>query len=296
VSAPRVAVVGDVMLDVIVRPNEDISPTSDTPSRVRVTRGGSGANLAMALRASGCEVVYIGAAGKDGARDIFLEAMRVGGVEVHLESVGAETGTVVALIGNDGQRAMLTDRGANSMLSEGFVLDQLSGDFDHVHVSGYLVLDAATRAMAIDALRFARDRGRSTSLDVCSVGPLRALGPVVFLEAATNAMQLFANEEEVLALVDASSVETALDRLDGMFDEVVVTRGANGAVSDVEGVRFYVPSLATEILDTTGAGDAATGTYLGARLLGEDPQTALGIAMAASARVVAEFGATQSGM
>jgi ribokinase len=250
----------------------------------------------MALRASGGEVVYIGAAGKDGARDIFLEAMRVGGVEVHLESVGAETGTVVALIGNDGQRAMLTDRGANSMLSEGFVLDQLSGDFDHVHVSGYLVLDAATRAMAIDALRFARDRGRSTSLDVCSVGPLRALGPVVFLEAATNAMQLFANEEEVLALVDASSVETALDRLDGMFDEVVVTRGANGAVSEVEGVRFYVPSLATEILDTTGAGDAATGTYLGARLLGEDPQTALGIAMAASARVVAEFGATQSGM
>jgi sugar/nucleoside kinase (ribokinase family) len=296
VSVPRVAVVGDVMLDVIVRPNEAISPTSDTPSRVRVTRGGSGANLAIALRASGCEVTYVGAAGKDGARDIFLDALRAGDVEVHLESVAAETGTVVALIGDDGQRAMLTDRGANSLLSEGFVLDQLAGDFDHVHVSGYLVLDPSTRQVAIDALRFARDRGRSTSVDVCSVGPLCALGPDLFLEAATNASQLFANEEEALALVGASDVETALDGLDDMFDEVVVTRGANGAVADVEGARFYVPSLATTVIDTTGAGDAATGTYLGARLLGEDPQTALGIGMAASARAVGEFGSTQPGM
>ncbi len=284
------------MLDVIVRPNEAISPTSDTPSRVRITRGGSGANLAIALRASGCEVLYVGAAGKDGARDIFLDALRAGDVEVRLETVAAETGAVVALIGDDGQRSMLTDRGANSLLSEGFVLDQLSGNFEHVHVSGYLVLDPATRGVAIDALRFARDRGRSTSLDVCSVGPLRAVGPAVFLEAATHAAQLFANEEEALTLVGASDVESALDRLDGRFDEVIITRGANGAVADVGGNRFSVLALATAVVDTTGAGDAATGSYLGARLLGEDPQTALGIAMAASARVVGEFGATQPGM
>jgi sugar/nucleoside kinase (ribokinase family) len=64
----------------------------------------------------------------------------------------------------------------------------------------------------------------------------------------------------------------------------------------VGGNRFSVLALATAVVDTTGAGDAATGSYLGARLLGEDPQTALGIAMAASARVVGEFGATQPGM
>jgi sugar/nucleoside kinase (ribokinase family) len=292
VSVPRVAVVGDVMLDVVVRPTEAISPTSDTPSRVRITRGGSGANLAIALRASGCEVVYVGAAGKDGAREIFVDSLRAGDVEVHLETVTAETGAVVALIGDGGQRSMLTDRGANSMLSEGFVLDQLSGHFDHVHVSGYLVLDRATRDVAIAALRFARDRGRATSLDVCSVGPLRVVTPEVFLGVATHSAQLFANEEEALALVGTHDVESALDRLDGTFDEVVITRGANGAVADVSGTRFYAPSLANAVIDTTGAGDAATGTYLGARLLGEDPTTALGIAMAASARVVAEFGAT----
>jgi sugar/nucleoside kinase (ribokinase family) len=45
------------------------------------------------------------------------------------------------------------------------------------------------------------------------------------------------------------------------------------------------------VLDTTGAGDAATGTYLGARLNGDDVSAALSKAMAASARVVGDLGA-----
>ena len=45
---PRVVVVGDAMLDVVVRPSASVAPTSDTPSRVRVGRGGAAANLAVA--------------------------------------------------------------------------------------------------------------------------------------------------------------------------------------------------------------------------------------------------------
>lgn len=292
----RVCVVGDVMLDVIVRPLGDIATTSDTPSTVRVARGGSGANLAVAVRASGCEVLYVGAAGADGARAIFLEALRAGDVAAHLEVVPAETGAVVALVQPDGQRAMLTDRGANSLLSEEFVLDQLSESFDHVHVSGYLLLDEATRHVAVSALDFARGRGHSTSIDVCSVAPLRAMTPTAFLSAARHAGQLFANEEEALVLSGCDDVSQALAMFGAQFDEVVITRGPRGAIASAEGERFSVKSLATTVLDTTGAGDAATGAYLGARLLGESPPAALSSAMAASARVVAGLGAGQPGM
>jgi sugar/nucleoside kinase (ribokinase family) len=45
------------------------------------------------------------------------------------------------------------------------------------------------------------------------------------------------------------------------------------------------------VLDTTGAGDAATGTYLGARLREEPPERALEDAMSASAHVVEGLGA-----
>ncbi len=290
-SAPRVAVVGDVMLDIIVQPNGEISPDSDTPSRVRLARGGAGANLAVALVASGCETVFLGAAGEDVARQIFLDALDSSGVTSHLQRVDAETGTVVALVDDTGQRSMLTDRGANSMLSTAFVLDQLAGLFDHVHVSGYLVLDPATRDVATAALRDARARGRSTSIDVCSVAPLRAISRATFIEAAALADQFFSNEDEALNLTASEDVEIALERLAAMFREVVVTRGALGAVADIAGRRIHAEALATTVIDTTGAGDAAAGAYLGARLQGADPRTALANAMAASARVVSGLGA-----
>lgn len=290
-SAPRVAVVGDVMLDIIVQPTGEISPASDTPSHVRLARGGAGANLAVALVASGCEAVFLGAAGDDVARQIFLDALETSGVTPHLERVAAGTGTVVALIDDAGQRSMLTDRGANSLLSETFVLDQLAAPFDHVHVSGYLVLDSATRLVASAALRDARARGRSTSIDVCSVAPLRAMSRATFMESAALASQFFANEDEALNLTASEDVEVAVDRLASIFREVVVTRGALGALGDVEGRRIHAEALATTVIDTTGAGDAAAGAYLGARLLGADPQSALASAMAASARVVSGYGA-----
>jgi ribokinase len=287
----RVVVLGDVMLDVIVRRLAPLAPTSDTPSRIRVARGGSGASLAVALATSGHEVVYIGAAGQDGAATIVRDALRSAKVTVQLESVAAPTGTVVSLVGDDGQRAMLTDRGANSLLSESFVLGRLAVPFDHLHVSGYVLLDPATRAIGVAALALANERRRTTSVDVCSVAPLRQMTPEVFLVAASGASKLFANEEEALVLTGASDVEDALEFLAARFHEVVITRGAQGATAAVGETRTRVSAHDVTVLDTTGAGDAATGTYLGARLRDELPERALEEAMTASAYVVGEFGA-----
>ncbi|HQU00157.1 MAG TPA: hypothetical protein PLG60_06595, partial [Acidimicrobiales bacterium] len=51
----RVLVVGDVMLDVVVRPRGALEPTSDTASEVRVSRGGSAATLAVTLARHGLD-------------------------------------------------------------------------------------------------------------------------------------------------------------------------------------------------------------------------------------------------
>lgn len=286
----RVVVLGDVMLDVVVRRLAPLAPTSDTPSSIRVTRGGSGASLAIAVAAGGHEVVYVGAAGRDGAATIVGDALRSANVTAQLEPVGAATGTVVSLVGDDGQRAMLTDRGANSLLSESFVLGRLAVPFDHLHVSGYLLLDPSTRAIGVAALALAKEHGRTTSVDVCSVAPLRAMTPEVFLDAVRGASQLFANEEEALLLTSTASVDDALAFLVSRFDEVVITRGSEGAVCASGETRTRVDARDVAVLDTTGAGDAATGTYLGARLHGEDVAVALSKAMVASARVVEGLG------
>jgi ribokinase len=279
------------MLDVVVRRLAPLAPSSDTPSSIRVARGGSGASLALAVARGGHDVIYVGAAGNDGAATIVRDALRSANVTAQLESVDAPTGTVVSLVSDDGQRAMLTDRGANSLLSESFVLGRLAVPFDHVHVSGYVLLDPATRAVGVAALALANERRRPSSVDVCSVAPLRHMTPATFLEAASGATQLFANEEEALVLTGATDADEALEFLAARYHDVVITRGSHGAIAAVGETRCRVSAHDVAVVDTTGAGDAANGTYLGARLRELSPQRALEEAMAASAHVVGELGA-----
>ena len=74
-----VVVVGDVMLDVVVKPLTDMAPTSDTASRVRLSRGGAAANMAEALARAGHHVTYVGACGDDLAAQLFEDALRGAG-------------------------------------------------------------------------------------------------------------------------------------------------------------------------------------------------------------------------
>lgn len=288
----RVVILGDVMLDVVVRQLAPLAPTSDTPSSIRVGRGGSAASVAIAIARDAHRVRFIGAAGSDDAARIVRSALEDGGVEARFQIVDASTGTVVSMVNEDGQRAMLTDRGANSRLSAEFVLESLGEAFDHLHVSGYLFLDDATRSIARAALEHARMKGRSVSVDVCSVAPLLGITSEVFLEAAAGATHLFANEEEALALAARTSLESAVEVLSERFDEVVITRGPRGALVARGTERREVAAQSVHVLDTTGAGDAATGAYLGARLNAQGVTTALGSAMAAAARVVGDLGAS----
>jgi len=160
VSFRDVVVVGDVMLDVVVKPDIEIAPTSDTPSRVRLTRGGAAANVAEALARAGHHVKYVGACGDDPAAQLFEVTLRRAGVDVSLERVDEATGVVVAVVDVTGQRAMMTDRGANSKLRLEHVLDILEGPFDHLHVSGYTLLDPLTADVGRGAL------ARANELDV----------------------------------------------------------------------------------------------------------------------------------
>jgi sugar/nucleoside kinase (ribokinase family) len=283
----RVLVLGDVMLDVVVRPEQAIRPTSDTPSSVRLGRGGAGANLAVALVAAGAtDVAYLGVSGDDASADVFAAALRAAGVTSLVRRARGATGVVVSVVAPDGQRAMLTDRGVNSELTVDNVFEALTPEVSHLHVSGYLILDEARRHVARTALAAARERGCTTSVDVCSVGPLLEVGVANFLAAVGAVTFLFANDDEARALGEEALMLAA--------SEVVLTRGAHGAEVLAHGERVHAPAATKLVVDTTGAGDAATGTYLARRLVGDDVERALKAAMTAAAHVVEGLGALGS--
>ena len=112
-------VVGDVIVDVVVRPLGPFNRGSDTPCRIVVTPGGSASNQAVALVAAGAEAHLVGVVGDDELGRAAARALAAAGVVLHLRVASAQpTGVVVALVDASGQRSMLTDRGANLHLDE----------------------------------------------------------------------------------------------------------------------------------------------------------------------------------
>jgi sugar/nucleoside kinase (ribokinase family) len=286
-----------VIVDVVVRPLGPFNRGSDTPSRIVVAPGGSASNQAVALAAAGAQVHLVGVVGDDELGRAAARALASSGVEAHLRLCpGRQTGVVVALVDAMGQRSMLTDRGANLGLEEQDLGPSLLAAGRHLHLSGYELLDEATRPAARAALEAAAAAGMTRSVDPCSAGPLAAVGKAEFLAWTEGVDWCCANLDEGRALTGASRPAEIVAGLRRHYQEVVLTLGADGALLSRPGTELlHCPADRVAVVDTTGAGDAFTGTFLAVRLQGAEPEQALRAALAAAARVVASPGARSWG-
>src|SRR5208282_1234317 len=104
-SAPRALVVGDVMVDTIVRLEGPIALGSDRRARIVERPGGSAANQAVWLAHFGVDVGFVGAADREAETRRFARA----GVKAHLAGdPERETGRLIALVDPSGERSFLT--------------------------------------------------------------------------------------------------------------------------------------------------------------------------------------------
>lgn len=274
---PVLVVIGDVMADVVVRRRGPWVEGSDTPAAITVRPGGSGSSLAVAAAAAGADVRLVGSVGDDSTGESVAAALRTSGVRTHLSRCGRRTGTVVALVNEHGTRTMLSDRGANRDLRGPAAPAAVAGA-DHLHVSGYVLLDEATRPVGLAALEQAAAGGLTTSVDASP-------GVDGRLPAADWCCL---NGDEADALAAGGSWEALLDR----YAVVAVTRGGDGATVLERGrPPLHRPAPAAVVVDTTGAGDAFAGTWIARRLAGDGGEAALDAALLAAARVVAVDGA-----
>lgn len=276
------------MVDVVVRPLVPFNRGSDTTSAIVVTPGGSAANQAVALASAGARVHIVAAVGDDELGRAAARALAGAGVEAHLSvCAGVHTGVVVALIGSAGERSMLTDRGANLRLSPEALPAELFGPGKHLHLSGYVLLDQQSRPAGLAALELAAANGMTRSVDPCSAGPLAAVGPAAFLAWTRGVDWCCANLDEGRALTGATHPEVVLAGLRGHYNEVALTLGADGALFSGPGADLVRSGAdPVQVADTTGAGDAFTGTFLARRLGGDEPEQALRAGLAAAALVV----------
>ncbi|MGY1826419.1 carbohydrate kinase family protein [Blastococcus sp. SYSU DS0541] len=289
---PRVVVVGDVATDVVAVLAGDPAPGSDRPARIVSRGGGAGANVAAHLARLGTPVLLAGCIGDDAAGAGLSAELTAGGVELRLRTVpGGATGTIVSLVEPDGQRSMLADRGANLALRPADVPAPPPGG--HLHLSGYTLLDPGPRDAGLAALRTAAAAGCSVSVDPASTGPLRAYGVDRWLADTAVATLVLPNAEEARLLTGCADVTAAARALAARHAIAVVTLGADGALWAAGDELVHRPAHPTDVVDTTGAGDAFAAGLLAAWLGGPRPTPgeALEAGLARAAEVVRRAGA-----
>lgn len=302
----RVIVIGDIVTDVVTVLGAPIVAGSDTPARISVTGGGAGANTAAWLADAGLPVTMCGVVGADAVGPIRIAELSAVGVACAIrQSPEMPTGSIVILSG-PADRAMITDRGANALLTVADVDAAFaeSADAVHLHLSGYSLIDAGSADAARYALEAAHARGLTVSVDAASAEPLRGVGGLAFVSWVRRADVLFANADEARVLLGEADSQRLLatdlaaslaTRLEGRADvggTVVVKLGADGAVAATSrGAVVEAPALPVEAVDATGAGDAFAAGFLSVWLGGDGLDEALATGAEFGARAVTTMGA-----
>lgn len=286
----RCIIVGDVMMDISAIIDSDIAYASDTPARVAFLPGGVGANTSGWMAVHGEPVTLIGAVGPDPFGQSIKSRLIDIGVDAQLIETDRPTGACVVIVDRLHERTMFPDSGANEALRlEGITSQVNTGD--HLHVSGYTLVNPRTHNVVLDALAYAREVGATCSLDPASAGPIRS-NRSLFDSALLNVDVLLANELEAEALTGLDDAHQALERLASEISCVVVKLGARGAIArDADGV-VHEEAHATDVIDTTGAGDAFTAGFLPAWLAGGGLAKAIHRGQAVAAVAVSRVGAS----
>jgi len=268
----RVFVVGSLNVDLVTRVERLPKPGETVlGSGLERWAGGKGANQAVAAAVAGAAVVLLGCVGSDEAGSAYIARLSARGIDAAAVRVERDSPTGHAFITVDeiGENSIVVVPGANARLG----LDDLAL-LDSVRPGDVVLLQLEVPVSVVaSAARRGAARGARVILNLAPYAALPA-------DVVAIADPLVVNEHEALMLADSDSVPASL----------VVTFGAAGAAWD--GDQLTGPVLeGSEVLDTTGAGDAFCGALSAALAAGTGRREALEAALAAGADAVRHLGA-----
>jgi sugar/nucleoside kinase (ribokinase family) len=239
----------------------------------------------------------IAAVGEDDFGALNLDRLRASGVDVSAVAVhpGVPTGSAFVRYHEDGGRSFVFNiaLSASGRIAMTEAARALLARADHFHVMGTSLFAPAVIEVALAGVEAVKAWGGTVSFDP-NLRPelLDAPGMRDALEAILARCDIFMpSGSELFLFTRARDEEGAVaELLERGISEIVLKKGAEGAVHHGAGGRIAVPAFTVEEVDPTGAGDCFGAAFVSMRLRGMAPEAALRIACACGALAVTRKG------
>ena len=227
----------------------------------KTVSGGSIANSIVGLSQLGNKVGFIGKVNDDELGKKYEEGLLKEKVSYFYSKKKEElpTGTCLILVTPDSERTMCTFLGTAGKINENDVDVDAINKSEIIFLEGYLWDEGDPKKAFEKAITNANKVAMSLSDQFC----VDRHKPH-FLELVKNKLDItFANEQEIMSLIDAKDFNEVIDFAKSLGKLLVITRGEKGAVAiNSSEVSECGIKQGLNIVDLTGAGDLFAAGFL----------------------------------
>ena len=252
--------------------------------------GGSVANSIVGLSQLGNKVGFIGKVSDDDLGAKYEEGLKTESVEYFYSKKKEElpTGTCLILVTPDSERTMCTFLGTAGKINENDVDKDIIRKSEMIFLEGYLWDEGEPKKAFEKAINNANRVAMSLSDQFC----VDRHKPH-FLNLVKNKLDItFANEQEMISLIDAKSFKDVIDFARSLKKLIIITRGDKGAIS-INGDQVVENDVEKNlnIEDLTGAGDLFASGYLHGLINGLDTLDCLNKGKEMPSKIIQQIGA-----
>ena len=256
----------------------------------KTVSGGSVANSIVGLSQLGNEVGFIGKVNDDELGSKYEDCLKQENVKYFYSKKKEElpTGTCLILVTPDSERTMCTFLGTAGKINEDDVSSDAIKQSETILLEGYLWDEGEPKKAFEKAIQSANKVAMSLSDQFC----VDRHKPH-FLELVKNKLDItFANEQEIMSLIDAKSFDEVINFSKSLGKIIVLTRGEKGAVA-INGDEVVECGIkeGLKIVDLTGAGDLFAAGFLHGHLNNMSLKESLDKGTEMSSKVIQQIGA-----
>ena len=255
--------------------------------------GGSAANTLVTAQQLGAKTFYSCKVGNDEAGDFFYRNLITRGTHTNLHETPRDgvTGKCIVLVTPDADRTMNTFLGTTSTFSIAQLSETALKNSEYLYIEGYLVASPSACEAAITAREMAHMHNVKVAMTLSDPNMVTYFRDALLAIIGDQPLDiLFANEQEAKLFTGTDDLNEVKVLLKKYARNFVITMGGDGALLFNGHEYIHIKAYAADVIDTVGAGDVFSGTFLFAITSGYSYLEAGKLASLAAARVVEKFG------